>query len=148
MTAYPNVQFGFGQINLLTMRKCFLLVLASLMSLALCQANPIVFPSGYIPFDSLEYMTYSDQNGLGSYLEGRIALAICGTISNHYRRSAEINNTRMVRLSLHRACSSRTSWFRRPLKDMGISVTLEGLSTIHMLAQFLARQLSLQGTMA
>lgn len=45
------------------MRNSVLLILSSLISLSLCQADPIVFPSGYIPFDSLYYMTHRDQNG-------------------------------------------------------------------------------------
>ena len=45
------------------MRNGVLLILASLLSFSLCQADPIVFPSGYIPFTSLYYMTHRDQNG-------------------------------------------------------------------------------------
>ena len=45
------------------MRNGCLLLLASLVSLTLCQADPIVFPSGYIPFTSLDYMTHPDKDG-------------------------------------------------------------------------------------
>jgi hypothetical protein len=45
------------------MRACLLLAFSLLAPIFRCQAEPITFPAGYVPFTFLDYMTVPDSNG-------------------------------------------------------------------------------------